>query len=97
MIGRAKNCLASPSGNLFTFVDRAGFEPRRADVLAMAWIYRGHVRVGRNFETWHVHGAAQNRRGQMIEEIKVHGAPSFSPYRSFPATGRLPKISSKSS
>jgi hypothetical protein len=39
--------------------------------------------VGRNFENRNADETAQNRRGQTIEQTKVFGAPSFSPYHPF--------------
>ena len=79
-IGGAKNSARQAAP--FTFrLDRAGFEPRRADGFATACIYCRRVRIYPNFESCEAYGAAQNRRGQTIERIKARGAPSFSPYR----------------
>jgi hypothetical protein len=73
--GRAKN-----SAVFFTFrLGRAGFEPRRADVLACAVIYYRRIWIVGDPKSCHGHGPAQNRRGQTIELLKVPGTPSFSP------------------
>ena len=77
-IGRAKNVARRECGNQFW--------------LSALVLSRGTGCVSRNYfrlgmgtfvcpPPSRAHGTAQNRRGQVTEQIKACSAPSFSPYR----------------
>jgi hypothetical protein len=78
-LGRANNSARQAVAYPFR-LDRAGYEPRRADIFTHTVCPYGRAGLSQ-FRELRPHRAAQNRRGQIIERFKVRGAPSFSPIR----------------